>query len=125
MFHFGGGIPLGVDIGNFLKLESSLESDREIYLPANREEIIPFMVFGGDLLYFIFILQNPDRPDREWPEERIEAPSPAERRDGACAPEKDGDLGEESYLGSEGFVEATPISAPAWIDAAVTFAGDG
>jgi hypothetical protein len=40
MFHFGGGIALGVDIGDFLELEGAFEGDGEVVLAAEEEEVI-------------------------------------------------------------------------------------
>ncbi len=49
MLHFGCGVTLGMDVGDFLELERTFQGDGEIELAPQEEEVFCLLVFEGDL----------------------------------------------------------------------------
>ena len=59
MLHLASGVSLGVDVGNFLQLESAFEGDGIVDASAQKQEIVsPLKSFGQFIAFFIPSEQN-------------------------------------------------------------------
>ena len=64
VLHLGGGVALGVDVGDLLELERALERDGEEREAAEEEEVLMARVAFGDLLDVRRLLERPCAPGR-------------------------------------------------------------
>ena len=53
VFHFGGRVAFGVDVADFLELESAFQGRGEIELPAQVEEVVARGILGRDAAGFV------------------------------------------------------------------------
>lgn len=58
VFHFSGGVALGVDVGNFLEFEGAFESDGEHELATEEEAIFVVGVFFRNRLDFLVLFED-------------------------------------------------------------------
>src|ERR1700744_4352743 len=58
VFHFRGGVALGVYIGNLFQLQGAFQGHREVVSPAKVEEIPGVFVFVRDLFYKVGLLKD-------------------------------------------------------------------
>ena len=58
MLHLGGWIALSVDVRDFLELQSAFQSDREVELAAEEEEVVTILVFERDVLDVVVLFQD-------------------------------------------------------------------
>ena len=58
VFHFGGGVAFGVDVGNFLEFEGAFEGDGEHELATKEEAIFVMGVFFGNRLDLLVLFED-------------------------------------------------------------------
>src|SRR5580704_17183305 len=58
MFHFARRVALGVDVGNFLQLESALERDREMDAAPEEKEIVGAEKFAPQIFVLLIVGEN-------------------------------------------------------------------
>ena len=125
VLHFRGGIPFGVDIGDLLQLEGSLEREGEHELPPEEKTVFVVRVAGGDFRDVIVEFEGfPHEPgqiseglDETHPVAEAEVPQP---------PEIEGNHGHQDELRSERLGRGDPDLRPGvLVDAPVGLPGDG
>ncbi len=125
VFHFGGGVALGVDVGDFLELEGAFEGDGEGVTAAEEEEVVGPGIFEGDFFQRVALGED----GFELFGQGFEGAHDFEGAAGgehAHAAEVDAKEGEDGECGDEGLGGGdADFGAGVHVDAAIGFAGDG
>ena len=118
MFHFAGGISFGVNVGNFLQLQSAFQRDRIVNAAAEIEKIrvaekLPRQIFVKSGLFGLQHRFDLVRDAREFLHERLRRFSRASFP--RTWPRYAASSSSAVSCDVKAFVEATPISGPACV----------